>query len=194
MVSVGGHYDQHLCSQHHPPPTWGPAGITRKGLLGCISLSSVGDSLPAHLAKVQSFFFSSCSCFCLWLSPLPPESPLPILASPGTEGLKSFRIETNPGLWGTIPGRMGVLPAHPLLPVVATSLSTLECLGQPASGQERGPGCEPGLISGSCAGPGPKHQAAWLTKWFVLLGVRGRERLLCPGASQFPLPSPRLPP
>ena len=53
---------------------------------------------------------------------------------------------------------------------------------------------EPGLICRSCAGSGPKHQAARLDKVVCPAGVRGRERLSCPGSSQFPLPSPRLPP
>lgn len=88
-----------------------------------------------------------------------------------------------------------VLPACPLLPVVATSPSPGTAWPSLPQAERRGPGCrEPGLISGSSAGPGPKHQAAWLDKVACPAGVRGRERLPCPGSSPFSLPSPRLPP
>ena len=96
---------------------------------------------------------------------------------------------------GTIPGWMGVLPAHPLLPVVATSPSPGSTRPSLPQAKRRQQGCrEPGLICRSCAGSGPKHQAARLDKVVCPAGVRGRERLSCPGSSQFPLPSPRLPP
>lgn len=98
-------------------------------------------------------------------------------------------------MWGTIPGWMGVLPAHPLLPVVATSPSPGSTRPSLPQAKRRQQGCrEPGLICRSCAGSGPKHQAARLDKVVCPAGVRGRERLSCPGSSQFPLPSPRLPP
>lgn len=86
MVSVGGHYDQHLCPQ---PRHVGPSWYHQKGFVGLHFSVFRGDSRLHIWPKVQSFFFPSCPCFCLWLSPLPPESPLFLsLASPGTEGLK----------------------------------------------------------------------------------------------------------
>ena len=84
---LGGHYNQHLCPQ---PPHMGPSWYHQKGFVGLHFSVFRGDFCLHIWPKVRSFFIPSCSCFCLWLSPFPPKSPLFLsLASPGTEELKS---------------------------------------------------------------------------------------------------------
>lgn len=46
------------------PHLGSPAGITRKGLLGCIFCFHKGLCLHIYL-RCKFFFFSLCSCFCL---------------------------------------------------------------------------------------------------------------------------------
>lgn len=158
-----GHYCQHLCPQ---PPTCGPAGNLREGLLGCISLSSAVTSvcMAGLRCGLSSFHPVHASAFGWVFSHL---SPLVLsLASPGAEGLLfpmlpdphkvSSRTELTQVCGGqSLGGWVCFLLSHPCLTQPG------ECLARPAPGREERARLrssqdagDPGSAYGSCAGPG----------------------------------------